>query len=326
MATWVLNDESKVNSYGFRLLNSGLDLERFKANPMMLAMHRDWDLNAVIGRWKNIRIEGAQLLADDEFDMEDAEAKKIAGKVNRGFLNAVSLGFLFLEEFFTKALDGVFELSKSEPYEGSFVIIPSNGSAVRLYASPGVLLSEKEVKLQLSALSKKVELPQESKPKPNFNMEKFTLTAGALSVLMLSGLSNQNDETAVNASIAQLGASLKAAQDGETAAKLALQTMKDAQLTAAKANVTATVDAAIATGKLTADKKESMITLGLNDPAILAMVLESMPGKASLSALVIGVNGTPGDPTNLDEFQKLTHAKQLAFRDGNPEGYKALFA
>jgi len=326
MATWTLNDETKVNSYGFRLLNSGLDLDRFQANPMMLAMHRDWDLNAVIGRWKNIRIEGNLLLAEDEFDMEDEEAKKIAGKVTRGFLKGCSLGFLFLEEFFVKALDGVFELTKSEPYEGSVVVIPANGNAVRLYSAPGVLMTEDEVKLQLSAMSANVKV-RLTKPKSNYNMEKFTLTAGALSVLMLSGLINQNDESAVNASIAQLGADLKKAQESETALKLSLQTMKDAQLTAAKSNATAIVEAAITAGKLTADKKESFITLGVSDPGMLATVLEAMPGKVSLAAQAGGSPGAAaGEPKNVDEFSALPLAKQLAFKENNPEGYKALFA
>ena len=158
-------------------------------------------------------------------------------------------------------------------------------------------------------------------------MEKFTLTAGALSVLMLNGLTNQNDEAAVNAAIATLGANLKTAQENEAAAKLALKEIKDAQLTAAKANATAIVEAAITAGKLTADKKESFITLGVSDPAMLSTVLESMPGKTSLGALAGGSQGAAaGEPKNLDEFEKLPLAKQLAFKQNNPEGYKALFA
>ncbi len=327
MATWTLNDETKVNSYGFRLLNSGLDLERFRENPMMLAMHRDWDLNAVIGRWKNIRIEGHLLLAEDEFDMEDAEAKKIAGKAARGFLKGCSLGFLFLAEHFIKALDGVFELQKSEPYEGSIVVIPSNKNAVRLYSAPGVLMTPDEIKLKLSAMSAPVTVPTNEKPKPNFNMEKFTLSGAALGVLLAAGLSNQNDPEAVNATIAKLGADLKTAQENESTAKQALQTMKDAQLTAAKSNATAMVDAAVTAGKLTADKRESFITLGISDPGMLTTVLESMPGKTTLGSKVTGSPaGASDDPKNLDEFEKLPLAKQLAFRDGNPEGYKALFS
>lgn len=326
MATWVLNDESKVNSYGFRLLNSGLDLQRLKDNPVMLAMHRDWDLGSVIGRWKNLRIEGSLLLAEDEFDMEDEEAKKIAGKVARGFIKACSLGFLFLEEFFIKALDGVFELTKSEPYEGSIVVIPSNANAVRLYSAPGVLMSPDQIKMKLAAMSGDVTVPIDTpKPNSNSNMEKFKLSAMALTVLVAHGLTDQNDEGAVNAAIQELGNQLKLSKEAEKSAKDALQVVKDAQLNAAKTRITAKVDAAILSGQFTADKKEDMVKLGLNDESILDMVIGTVPAKQSLNA-----GGSPytsnDDPKTLDDFQKLTLAKQLAFKEGNPEGYKALFA
>ena len=38
--TFVLHDES-VNTYGFRMLTSGANLEEFKKNPVMLLNHDD---------------------------------------------------------------------------------------------------------------------------------------------------------------------------------------------------------------------------------------------------------------------------------------------
>lgn len=324
MATWTLNDEREVNSYGFRLPNANADLERFKSNPIMLLMH---DLRVVIGRWKNVRIEGPLMLAEDEFDMEDKEAKKIAGKVERGFIKGCSLGLLFPDpESFSKAPDGVWEPSKWEPYEDSIVTVPSSKAALRLYAAPGVPMTEDGVKLSLSAISKKLELPKTSQTKTkNSDMEKFTLTGGALAALLSVGLTDQNDPVAVHAAIATLAANLKTAQENEAAAKTALQTLKDAQLTAAKTAVTARVDAAITAGKVTADKKESLITLGLTDATMLDFVLDSVPGKTTLSTQAGGnpLGGT-ADPKTLDEFVALPLAKQLAFKAENPDGYKAL--
>lgn len=323
MATWTLNDEREVNSYGFRLPNANADLDRFIANPIMLLMH---DLRAVIGRWKNIRVEGPLLLAEDEFDLEDEEAKKVAGKVERGFIKGCSLGLLFPDpESFIKAPDGVWEPKKWEPYEDSIVTVPSSKAALRLYAAPGVPMTEDGVKLSLSALSEKFDSPNSSQTKTKIsNMEKFTLSGAALGVLLAAGLNDQNDPVAVNAAIAKLGADLKTAQGNEAAAKQALQTLKDAQLTAAKTAVTSRVEAAITAGKVTADKKESLITLGLTDPTMLDFVLDSVPGKASLGAQVQQASTT--DPKTIDEFAALPLAKQLAFKEGNPEGYKALFA
>ena len=41
--TFVLHDES-VNTYGFRMLTSGANLEEFKKNPVMLLNHDDYSL------------------------------------------------------------------------------------------------------------------------------------------------------------------------------------------------------------------------------------------------------------------------------------------
>ena len=87
--TFVLHDET-VNTYGFRMLTSGANLEEFRKNPVILLNHKDWELP--IGRWENIRIEGAQILADALFDEKDDVAVKIACKVEGGFLRMASMG------------------------------------------------------------------------------------------------------------------------------------------------------------------------------------------------------------------------------------------
>lgn len=87
--TFVLHDET-VNTYGFRMLTSGGNLEEFRKNPVILLNHKDWELP--IGRWENIRIEGTQILADALFDEKDDVAVKIAGKVEGGFLRMASMG------------------------------------------------------------------------------------------------------------------------------------------------------------------------------------------------------------------------------------------
>lgn len=326
MATWVLNDETKANVYGFRVLNSGIDLERFKQNPVMLAMHKDWDLASVIGRWTNIRVEGHLLLADDEFDMEDEEAAKISGKVKRGFLKACSMGFLFLQEHLQKAIDGMFDLVESELLEASLVTIPGNSNAVRLYAAPGKLMDEKEIKLSLSAVM--ANPTTTTHLKTNNNMEKFTLSGPALALLLGVGLTNQENADSVNAAIVKLGADLQAEKDAHGNTKQALQAMKDAQLSAAKKAAENDVEAAILSGKLTAGQKDQFVKLYLSDPELAKSVLANMPGKKSLGASVNGSpeGGNAADPKTLDEFEKLSLSAQLAFKESNPEGYQALFA
>ncbi len=78
--TFTLHDES-VNTYGFRMLTSGCNLEEFKKNPVMLLNHDDWSMP--IGRWENIRIEGGRILADAVFDEDDPRAAEVMRKLTR---------------------------------------------------------------------------------------------------------------------------------------------------------------------------------------------------------------------------------------------------
>lgn len=98
----VLIDESVVMS-GFRCLMSGAMLEQFKANPVMLCQHLRIDSpnkNGAflpIGKWYDIRIEGDKLKAKPDFDDADIFAMQVQGKVERGYMNAASIGLQVFE-------------------------------------------------------------------------------------------------------------------------------------------------------------------------------------------------------------------------------------
>ena len=132
---FILNDETKVNQYGFRVKNLGLRLGRFLDNPVVLDNHGHGN-EAVIGRWENIQIEGNLLTAEAVFDDKDENAKTIAGKVERGFIKGASLGLdPFSMNNFQIAPDGVYDLIEAEVMEASIVAIPNNANAlVKLYA------------------------------------------------------------------------------------------------------------------------------------------------------------------------------------------------
>ena len=87
--TFCVHDES-VNTYGFRMLTSGANLEEFKKNPVVLYNHNDWE--TPIGRGENVRVEDGRILVDVVFDEEDEKGCTIAGKVERGFLRMASIG------------------------------------------------------------------------------------------------------------------------------------------------------------------------------------------------------------------------------------------
>lgn len=144
--SFVLSDET-VNTYGFRVLMDGADIEQFRRNPVMFYNHDEWSVP--IGRWDNVRIEDGKLLADPVFDMEDENARKIAGKVERGFLRMASIGFRVVEtsDDPMKVLPGqkLPTVTKWQLREASIVGIGANHNALRLYDENDQPLSEEQI-------------------------------------------------------------------------------------------------------------------------------------------------------------------------------------
>jgi HK97 family phage prohead protease len=314
MPTFVLNDENHVNSYGFRIPTKGISLKRFKANPVMLDQH--WNsTSAVLGRWKNIKVEdNGQLTAEDEFDTEDEAANKVKGKVDRGFIKGASIGVTFSRENMKLMPDGTYALTACELYEASIVAVPSNANSLRLYAAEtGELIPDNEIKLTLSALQKT----------ENFNnnkMEKLVLSAA---VLVALGLQNADDVTAVQNAVTKLAADNT---DLKTKLEAADKKLKDQAQLQAKT----LVSTAIAEGRLTADLEAHFVTLATDNYEVAAKVIASMPAKKSLAAGLAGSGsasaGTTTEVKTAEDFSKLSLDKQLAWKEANPDAYKALFA
>lgn len=273
MPTFVLNDETKVNSYGFRVLNAGIDLSRLQGNPVMLDFHYDSN-QAVLGKWANIRIEGSLLKADADFDIEDENAKKIAGKVERGYIKGASLGLLFNRQDMKPEADGsAFVLEKSEAIEASICPIPSNANALKLYASDThKLLSSDEIKLSLSQLPTQF---QQS------NMKKLMLSLAALTALGYNEQPNDDEQ-----SLARLSADIEGIKKQLDAEKTARQTLQKTVDDAASLAAETLVNDAIKAGRFGADKKDTFLSLAKTNLAQAKEIIEAMPAKASLSAMI----------------------------------------
>ena len=102
MSRTVRITNSNLNRYGFRVLTSGINLDQFKKNPILLFMHnRPWrgteDEILPIGTVDNIRLQGDEILGDLNFDLDDPFAAKIAKKWDKGILKMVSPGLDPLE-------------------------------------------------------------------------------------------------------------------------------------------------------------------------------------------------------------------------------------
>lgn len=246
--TFVVNDENIINSYGFRVLTAGIDIKQYKRNPIVIWFHkrdRMWgDSNNAgtilpIGKAIKLYKEGGKLMADVQFDMEDEFAAKIAGKVERGYLNMCSAGLRVVAKSEEKKylLEGQTRptLTKSRLEEISIVDIGANDNAVRL--STGEDVEEVLPLINLNLNKNKMEFKQE--------------------VALAMGL---QAEAADDVVMSQLRERVQLAKRAETA-EARVQELESKMQAQADAAIVALVDANV-DKKFTADKKEQLVQLG----------------------------------------------------------------
>lgn len=143
----VLNDEAVMNDYGFYVLNSGLDLTRFKLNPVVIVNH-DKD-SLPIGRVdiSTLRVEGTRLISKIVWDEEDTDetTKRLIAKYKSGFMRGFSMGLMVFKMADTGSVETPqYYAVKSELYELSAVTLPSNSGSVVLVNKPNTLVELKK--------------------------------------------------------------------------------------------------------------------------------------------------------------------------------------
>lgn len=318
---FVFNDESQVNSYGFRIPNKGIDLTRFKKNPVMLRDHCN-DVESIIGSWENVKFEGSQLVGETVFDMQDEDMAAIAGKVERGFLKGCSMGVTFSPDCMERLPDGSWDLTKCELFEVSLVAVPSNGNSVKLFAQNGVELGEDEVKLAISGLQANW-MPNGTQNK-NKDMFKITLSAQTLTKMGLSH--NPENEAELMGAIETIVSKLSASESNLSTEKLAHDATKQRLKDATEVQAKALVEEALLAGKITADEKEGLIKDATENYVLTAKLLGRIPAKKSLSAGVGNTGqGGNGNPKTPDEFEKLSAEQKAEFKLNFRAEYDALW-
>lgn len=269
MAKFILNDETKLNSYGFRVLNAGIDFTRFNANPVMLDQHIN-STKTVIGRWNNINIEGTNLVADSEFDTSDPEAKELEGKVERGFIKGASIGISFDPVHMVTAKDGNLELTQCEIFEASICAIPSNANAITLYSKAGKPMSEKTFKLSILPLKQQIK---------KLNMDLLQ------SLIKLLGLSPEATE-----------------QDVLNAVETLINDKENAAETQAKE----LVKMAVADGRITILQEDFYIDAAKRNYSATFNALQNIQPRVTLSAMLKKTSLDKADKANwsLDDYRR----------------------
>ena len=133
--SFVLSDSS-VDRMGDIIMANGWKLSNFKRNPIALGFHRN---DFIVGRWKDVRVEGTELRGDLELAPEGTSPRidEIRRLVDAGILRAVSVGFRPLKHE---------PLDPEEPWNGarfleqelvecSLVSVPANANAIAVAKS-----------------------------------------------------------------------------------------------------------------------------------------------------------------------------------------------
>ena len=265
--------------------------------------------HSVLGKWNDVRLEGSTLSGEPEFDTDDDEAVRISKKVDKGYIRACSMGLTFDRDNL-EYVNGELILRKCELFEVSIVAIPSNANSLRLYNQEGELLSETEVETMcLSAIPSDNEKPD--------HMKKIVLSVATMMLLGFDAGTTEANEAEVENKIKDLAAA-------KDAAELALSQIKEREEQAKLAAITAKVDGAIKAVKLSAEKRDKYIALGVANPELLDDLIGAIPEKTSLGAQVKNTTVTAEVKTPQD-FQKLSTEDQLSWKAANPEAYINLF-
>lgn len=141
---------SGLNRYGYALRNDGWRLDNFNANPVVLWMHNP--MRPPIGQGRALAKDDRVILDSVTFDTEDELARAVESKFRRGFLNAVSVGYGFVNEDGTPMRDW-WRLSNEQVQNEAFYDL-EEVSAVSVPGDPHALVEQS--RLALARLGKEL--------------------------------------------------------------------------------------------------------------------------------------------------------------------------
>jgi hypothetical protein len=306
MSKEVIISSSKLNSFKFRVLTQGIDIAQYQRNPILLWMHKRADDVLPIGRVENLRFEGDNLIGTPVFDETDEFAKKIKAKWDGGFLRMVSPGLDPVETSSDPKhlLPGQKKatVTRSKLVEISVVDAGANDDALVLYRDG-----------QRINLSLGCEFLQTAEMALNNQLNEIEMKTIALKL----GL----PETATEAEILTKIGSLQTDAVSAVQLKADFDKQRDAL-------IAAEVETAVKLKKITADKKEHLITLGKTSGIeSLKTTLELIPSAAKATDYINSGSAGGGGGANSD-WKKLSDVpadKLIELRNDDTDTYKILY-
>lgn len=312
LITFTLHDET-LNTHGFRMLTSGVNLEEFRKNPVMLWNHDNWELP--IGMWENIRIEGTKILADANFDLGDKRAAEIARKVEAGYIKACSIGAWATASSTDTSLmlpgQTYATVTEWTAREASICSIGANHNAlasVALYDAYGSKVNM-ESATDIESIITLID-------KPITNIDK----AMDKELLRLLNLSDTSGESEVLGAVRKLTKEKQELTDE-------LNAIKTKEAEARQAEAAQLTDEAIKAGQLSASAREQTLQLfALNHSATKAMI-ETLPKRKSVAEQIENAQSKEDKGILSLSWDELDKAEKLAeLRDKHPDVYKEKYA
>lgn len=297
-----ISNES-LNSYGTRVLTSGMNVEQYNRNPVLLYMH---ERGQVIGYVKDLRVEGDEVTGELMFDEATELSQRCKKQWEFGSLKMVSAGIDILElsEDPKHLVQGQTSptISKSKLFEVSLVDIGANDDAI--------VLQKDGVRIELGK-DGGVELPLLHSNNNNQNPKQMDQEKLALQL----GLPKDADEATITAKLAKL-----------QAAGAEAETLRQERDTLRAARIETLVNAAIAEKKIGEDKKQQFLDLGKKIGADeLKQTFDAMSAQVKLSSIVTGGGAPSGGHAEYKKLSDVPSDELEKMREENPAQYKRLY-
>ena len=272
---FIVSDE-RINSKGFIIETSGIQLEEFHNNPVALHNH---DINQVIGKWNNVRIndnDEGELIGTVEFDISDKHSQEIMSQVSKDLIKHASIG-IKLEEGFMDIVYGkeIIVVTKCTLKEISTTPLPANKGAVKLMyngeevedANEFITLSDNNkffnnnIKKESNMNSKLIELTNENNDLTNqikdSNLKFSEIETSNIELNSFIELKD-NEIFELNGKVNELNSKLK-----------------EIEVAKHKAKFNELLDDAVEVGKINEDQKENFLKLSYDNAKSIVDGLES---------------------------------------------------
>jgi hypothetical protein len=302
------------NDLGIGVLTSGINMDRFKSNPVVLKNH---SIDEPVGTAEIISIEKngdatVKVIIDDE---NDAELQKLCRDIDKKLYNGISMGLDFKFDSVLNNVEGFDPglpvITESELIELSITPLPANKSCLRLFNN-GKELKAEEMKLQLNAFNNK------NKPQPMINK----LLLFLVSSLKLAAGTTEDEALVKLQNIVADNERMKAENEKLEKQNAAFQLSR----------VTDLVEGAVTANKIKADEKETYIELAKSNYDSAKKILDGFKPHVSLASKVnenAGAAAAGADDKykgwDMDRFRKEAPLELARIRKEEPVRFKELF-